>query len=275
MRAALVALPLTVLRVVGADRFAGAFACSDLGAALVAAFGIAALAAGLAGIFFAAVAATGFDCDLDVPGFDTGALVAAGFVAAAFVADVFGKVDLPFAAFGGADFGADTLVDGLDVAVLIVGFLVVAVAGFSTVFAGLVLALVGDSAASAFLPVNFDVAVFTSTVLVGAVPDFDLVVDFFGAVVFVVVRIASACTRMAVSVVTRILLRSGDMVEDGLRPADKRHHAEHESGPYCDDCPPSICAGAYRDNDRWMWCRHPLQHVRSMAVVPFRVRYSI
>jgi hypothetical protein len=128
--------------------------------------------------FFAVVAATSFDCDLDVPGFDTGALVAAGFVAAAFVADVFGKVDLPFAVFGGADFGADTLVDGLDVAVLIVGFLVVAVAGFSTVFAGLVLALVGDSAASAFLPVTFDVAVLRSTVLVGAVPDFALVVDF-------------------------------------------------------------------------------------------------
>ncbi|MDX5931330.1 hypothetical protein [Acidiphilium acidophilum] len=249
MRAALVALPLTVLRVVGADRFAGSFACPDLGAALVAAFGIAALAAGLAGIFFAAVAATGFDCDLDVAGFDTGALVAAGFVAAAFVADVFGEVDLPIAAFGGVAFGADTLVDGLDVSVLIVGFLVVAVAGFSTVFAGLVLALVGDSAASAFLPVAFGV-VLTSTVLAGGVLDFDLVVDFFGVVVFVVVRMASACTRMAVSVVTRILLRSGDMVEDGLRPADKRHHAEHESGPYCDDCPPSICAGAYRDNDR-------------------------
>lgn len=274
MRAALVALPLTVLRVVGADRFAGPFACSDLGAALVAAFGIAALAAGLAGIFFAAVAATGFDCDLDVAGFDTGALVAAGFVAAAFVADVFGEVDLPIAALGGVAFGATTLVDGLDVAVLIVGFLVVAVAGFSTVFAGLVLALVGDSAASAFLPVAFGV-VLTSTVLAGGVLDFDLVVDFFGVVVFVVVRMASACTRIAVSVVTRILLRSGDMVEDGLRPADKRHHAEHESGPYCDDDPPSTCAGAYRDNDRWMWCRHPLQHVRSMAVVPFRVRYSI
>jgi len=237
LRAALVGLPLRVLRVVGAARFVA------LGATvLVAAFVAIGLDAGFAAAFFGAVDLTG----LAGASFGAAALVAvlavAGFAAAGLAAGVF-DVEV----FAGADLAADFVGSALIIGFFaaVAGFAVVFGAGFAAVFAavfagaGFVVVFVEVFGAtvlvSGFFATVFGVVILAAIVLTGFI-----VLDFAGAVLLLV-RMARACAAVAVLVVTRMLLRSGDKLENSRYSTDRKHDDSGAFGLHFGACPDRSC----------------------------------
>ncbi|WP_427951381.1 hypothetical protein [Acidiphilium sp.] len=199
LRAVLVALPLTVLRVVGAVRLAAGFGAWVGAAGLAAAFFTAGFAIGFAAAEGLAADALGAAVLVEVvlaeDGLDAGAF-AAGVLAA--------DVRLVTALLAGAALGTDALADGA--------------AGLAAGFEGAALAvgLAGDFAAAGFgvvaadfFTIAFGVVIFAAIVLPDEFAGAAFVVFVLGFAVLRLVRMARACARGSRSVVTRILLRSG------------------------------------------------------------------
>lgn len=171
LRVALVALPLAVLRVVAGVRLAAGLAvgfAADFAADFLAAGFTAALVAGFA---FAVLAVDFRPASVLTPEALAPEAFFAAVLAAGLVADLAAGLAAVFFAIG---FAAD--------------FAVAFAAGFTV----------------GFLATVFGVAIFAGTAL--ALPGFAL--GFGLAAVLLVARMARACARVSVSVVTRILLRS-------------------------------------------------------------------